>query len=89
MITTTIKKEYFDQILAGTKRHEYKPDSEFWRKRILGKEHNKIGFLCGRVYRVYHIEKISQIPCPTGLEWLGTKNVFDVALGEEIPELGN
>jgi len=89
MISTTIKKEYFKKIEAGTKRHEYKPDSEFWRTRILGKEHHEIGFLCGRVYRVYRIENISKIPCPSGLEWLGTENVFDIALGQQIPELGN
>lgn len=86
MISTTIKKIYFDPIIDGEKKHEYKPDSEYWRKRLGGKDHDKIGFLCGKIYRVYAVLKIEYISCPAGLEWLGTERVFDITLGDEIKE---
>lgn len=34
-ISTTIKKVYMDQILAGTKKIEYKGNTEFWNKRLI------------------------------------------------------
>ena len=78
--------KYFNPIIAGEKKHEYKPDSEYWRKRIVGKDHDAIGFLCGRVYRVYAVLKIEYISCPPGLEWLGTERVFDICLGAEVTD---
>lgn len=33
-----LKRKWFDLIASGEKRIEYRADTEFWRKRILGKE---------------------------------------------------
>jgi hypothetical protein len=31
----TLKKKWFDMILSGEKKHEYREDKEYWRKRFL------------------------------------------------------
>jgi len=35
MISTTIKLEYMELILAGSKKIEYKGNSDFWRDRLV------------------------------------------------------
>jgi hypothetical protein len=37
-----LKAEYFDAILRGVKRHEYRLDTEYWRKRLLNREYDYI-----------------------------------------------
>lgn len=37
-----LKAEYFTEILLGRKRHEYRLDTEYWRKRLLGRTYKTI-----------------------------------------------
>lgn len=42
-----LKKEYFDAIKAGTKLFEYRLYNGYWKKRIKGKEFDKIVLTLG------------------------------------------
>ncbi len=46
-LTLNLKGVYFDQILAGEKLEEYRLRSDYWRKRLVGREYNKIVILRG------------------------------------------
>lgn len=37
-----LKTEYFQQIAAGEKMEEFRLDTAFWRKRLVGKEYGRI-----------------------------------------------
>jgi hypothetical protein len=58
-----IKKTYFDQIKSGQKKEEYRSVTEYWKKRIVGREYSHIIFQVGYsktaermkvVYNGYH-----------------------------------
>ena len=42
-----LKREYFDQIKAGTKLEEYRLCTEFWRRRLEGKSFDTITLMLG------------------------------------------
>jgi ASC-1-like (ASCH) protein len=46
-LTLRIKKEYFNQILYGTKKFEYRIVKDYWTKRIVNKEYDTITFING------------------------------------------
>lgn len=55
-ISLRIRREYFDRIASGTKNHELRADSEYWRTRFERRELEYVGgtavFVCGsRVLR--------------------------------------
>lgn len=37
-----VKGKYFDQIKAGTKPFEYRLQTEYWRKRLVGREYDRV-----------------------------------------------
>lgn len=37
-----VKKQYFEEILAGSKKEEYRLYNEYWKKRLLNKKFNNI-----------------------------------------------
>lgn len=41
-INIAVRREYFEQIKAGTKRYEFRLANEYWRKRLEGREYDKI-----------------------------------------------
>ena len=43
----TLKRQYFDEIVAGTKREEYREIKPYWTKRLEGKNFNEILFKNG------------------------------------------
>ena len=43
----TLKRQYFEAILAGTKREEYREIKPYWRKRLEGKTFDEILFRNG------------------------------------------
>ncbi len=67
MIATTIKRIHLDQIKAGDKHIDYRAYNAFWQRKIEGKLHRAILFLCGRTVEVYAIEKIEVVPTPEDL----------------------
>ena len=42
-----IKKQYLDQIIAGTKKEEYRLVSPYWVKKLVGRDYDKIIFQAG------------------------------------------
>jgi len=46
-LTLPLKKEYFDAIKQGVKTLEYRSKTEFWGKRIEGKDFDKVVLTCG------------------------------------------
>lgn len=42
-----LKREYFEQIRAGTKPEEYRLDNPYWRKRLEGRHYDSIELRLG------------------------------------------
>lgn len=69
----TLKGQYFDEILAGTKTKEFREQTPFWRRRLEGRVYDQIvltrgypkdGGVEGKTrltlpYRGYTVEKIN------------------------------
>lgn len=84
-----IRAKYFNAILLEQKTVEYRKDSEFWRKRILGAE--VAVFLCGKRVHRRRILKIKRIKTPEWFSEQGKKDVdtptcLAIYLGSEIKE---
>ena len=47
ILRMTLKKEWFDQIVAGTKKKEYRDHSPYWEARLLGRKYDSILFVNG------------------------------------------
>lgn len=83
-ITLTLKKIYFEQILAGQKIYEYRSDSPFFRARFEHKKYTKIVF---HYYKRERLEcdviKVDKVPNPflnDDLSFLTTSKVFRIHL---------
>jgi hypothetical protein len=60
-ISLRIRKIYFDQIVAGTKKVELRQHTEFWRKRLLEGPKPEIAvFICGDQIHRRWIRSISE-----------------------------
>ncbi len=85
MICTTIRKVYLDEIAAGRKKIEYRADKEFWHKKIEGKRHGAIIFLCGRRTAAFTIARIERIQTPVEIiNVIGTPLCYAIHLGGGI-----
>jgi hypothetical protein len=51
----TLKKKWFDEIMEGRKRHEYREDKPYWRARLL-KVNPMDGKLCIRKFDRVHFK---------------------------------
>ncbi len=71
----TLKKKWFDMILAGIKLEEYREVKTFWKSRLM----NDFGTFRDYSFVRFKNGYASNAPEIT-LEWLGTK------LGEAVPE---
>lgn len=94
-VSFRIRRIYYDQIVAGTKREELRKDSKFWRKRLIKTDTPpKIAvFVCGADV---HRREISKIRIDTPENVLGrelseqgkkdipTSTCIVVELGDEI-----
>lgn len=54
MIVLTLYKEWYDKILNGTKKVEYRKNTEYWQKRLLGKGITTVEFRNGYGKSVPH-----------------------------------
>lgn len=59
-----LKREFFDAIKAGTKPEEFRLQNDYWKKRLEGKEFNRIVLTLGYPKREDHARRIV-------LPWLG------------------
>ncbi|MDA8155584.1 MAG: hypothetical protein M0Z52_03890 [Actinomycetota bacterium] len=64
MIATTIKARHLDDIEAGVKTHDYRACNAFWKKRIEGKVHRAIIFICGRRIKGFKVKSITVVDVP-------------------------
>jgi hypothetical protein len=91
----TLKKEWFDQILAGTKTSEYREYKEFWIKRLANpdgtyKKYNVIHFRNGynpdSRYMAVELKEIKIFK--EKINWFKSEKNFELVLGK-ILETGN
>ncbi len=86
-----LKREYFELIKNGSKQFEYRLFNDYWRKRIEGKNYDRIVLTLGyprkddsdrRIVRVYKKPEVITIQHPH----FGNEPVkvysFDVSIGE-------
>ena len=69
-----IRKRYFDAIVAGEKRKEYRRDSEFWRKRLKPSLDTAV-FICGKRVHRRKILSVTRQVTPTWFSEQGKKDV--------------
>jgi len=84
-----IRKQYFDAIVSGEKTTEFRKDSDFWRKRILGAD--VAIFICGKRVHRRKILSIGRIKTPEWFSEQGKKDVdtptcLAICLGSELKE---
>ena len=53
-----LKRKWFEQIKAGTKKEEYRLHNEYWSKRLIGKEFDRIVLTLGYPKRDDHERRI-------------------------------
>jgi hypothetical protein len=92
-VSLRVRKVYFDQIVAGTKREELRKDSEFWRKRLWLSNPRIATFVCGKsVHRRWitgigldYPERVLGRPLSEqGKKDIPTEMCFVIYLGDEI-----
>ena len=80
-LSTTIKRQYFDEIIAKHKRDEYRADTPYWQKRIEGKTIDKLTLICGRDVLTVTVAFWSKINTPDTLrEVVKTDMCYRLAL---------
>lgn len=47
VLCLTLHREFFDAILAGKKKTEYRENKEYWRRRLVGRTYQEIHFRNG------------------------------------------
>lgn len=82
-----IRKQYFDAIVKGEKTVEFRRDSPYWRKRIIGKPAYTAVFICGKQVHRRKIIDITRLPTPDGFSEQGKQDVdttmcFAIHLGQ-------
>ena len=86
-LNLTLKKKWFDMILSGEKKEEYREIKQYWRKR-LNKRHDYIKFTNGYgKHRPCFVIKLKNIYCGLGLTKWGAPEkemVYILRLGKII-----
>jgi hypothetical protein len=83
-----IRKRYFDAIVDGSKRVEYRKDSVFWFRRFVLRPPPDIAvFICGKRVHRRRITRIEAVITPGGFSEQGKKDVstplcYAIHLGE-------
>ncbi|WP_454974060.1 ASCH domain-containing protein [Capnocytophaga gingivalis] len=84
----TLKKNWFDLILSGEKKEEYREIKPYWEKRLIGKKYDRIIFRNGyRKNAPQFTMKLKSITQGTGKSEWGAeegKIYFVLSLGEII-----
>lgn len=76
-LTLTLKRQFFNQIAAGTKKLEYRDIKPYWTQRLEGKVFDEIVFRNG----------YSKNAPTMRVEWLGmtkSKNQYIIELGKVL-----
>ena len=56
-----LKREYFEDIKSGKKKFEYRLDTSYWSKRLVGKKFDEVHFKCGYP-KTDDIDKVIKMP---------------------------
>ena len=82
----TLKKNWFDLILSGEKKEEYREIKPYWEKRLMGKTYDKVIFRNGYANNAPQFTiKLKSITQGTGKSEWGAeegKRYFVLSLGE-------
>lgn len=92
VLSMPIKKKWFDMILTGEKKEEYRTIGDYWRKRLLTDKVDRIKLINGYGHnRPYLIVELRNIRKGTGKEEWGAVPVVEYYVLElgEIVERGN
>jgi hypothetical protein len=46
-LSLNLHREFFDAILAGEKKIEYRANSDYWRRRLVGRKYTEVHFRNG------------------------------------------
>ena len=90
-VSLRVRLRYFEEIVAGTKRVEYRAFTDYWIKRLLDPDLDVAVFVCGRRVHRRAILHVNVIPRPfdfsdQGKQDVSTKTCFAIFLGEEITD---
>ena len=84
----TLKKKWFDLILSGEKKEEYREIKPYWEKRLIGKKYDRIIFRNGYgSYAPWFAIELKGITQGNGKSEWGAeegKRCFVLSLGEII-----
>ena len=90
ILNLTLKKKWFDMILSGEKKHEYREIKPYWTKRLF-KNYDAINFVNGYgKHRPQFLIEIKYIDSGFGLvKWgaIENKMVYILRLGKIISEV--
>jgi len=91
IISTTIKREFLDPILAGSKHFERKRSSKFWDRRLnkfVGCKRGAvaISFLCGRAGYKFIVLGVRRYKgaLPVDIAGTVTNDYYEIELGDRI-----
>lgn len=68
-----IQKRFFDEILAGEKKYEYRANSAFYKRMFRDPQPKEFLLLCGPHQAVIKVDKIELIPIPPEIAALPIK----------------
>jgi hypothetical protein len=77
----TLKREWFDQIAAGTKKKEYRAQKPYWESRLMGRRYDEIIFRNG--YGT-HVPEMRVEFLGVTRRGIGRSAVFVIRLGRVI-----
>jgi hypothetical protein len=91
----TLKKEWFDQIIAGTKTSEYREVKKYWNDRLLNPDgtfkkydviHFKNGYNPDSPFMIVELKEIKIYK--EKINWFKSNKYYELVLGD-ILETGN
>lgn len=89
ILFVVIKKKYFDLIKSGQKKEEYRLITEYWKKRIEGRDYSHIIFQVGYSKTAERIKVVYEGYCKRYIkhEFFGNKEtkVYALQLGKIVP----
>ena len=50
-LSLNLHRQYFDAIVAGTKKTEYRQNTDYWRRRLVGRKYREVHFRNGYATR--------------------------------------
>ena len=75
----TLHREFFDAIVVGTKKTEYRDNKEYWRSRLVGRSYDEVHFRNGYAAKAPFMKVEYKGVCKVGS---GRGSYFAIRLGK-------